>query len=272
MSTLVDFFFKAWAFQKKNLQENLSYSYSYFFDFFEIVANLTIFFFIAKLLVGEENYFLAPYSGDYFAFVLIGVAFSGIQEASLQVYGHALGSEQSAGTLEAILITPTRWTTIMLAGAFWNFLFVFIRIAFYLTAGAVMFKAQFSFSPAALVILILSVAAMSGFGLISAGFSLIHKRGDPVSFFFSAASKLLAGVYFPITVLPTGIQSLAHFFPLTYTLSALRKSMLNHTRMIDLWPECLALIAFAAVLLPAGCFYFRYASTRARKDGSLTFV
>ena len=268
------FICKAYAFQKKNVQESMSYSFSFLSEGFDIAANLAIFFFIGRLVSQGTNPFLTPYGGDYFSFALIGIAFAGIQQSALYSFSHALSSEQGAGTLEEILITSTKLSTVMMSGVLWNCLFVFIRTVFYLLLGILFFQAHFTFhDPLAIAfVLFFSLTAMAGFGMISAGFLLIYKRGDPFSFCFSSASKFLAGVYFPVTVLPLWIQSLSPFFPLTYTLNALRKVLLKGAGMGEVWSDCFVLILFSAVLLPVGIFYFRYAEKRARREGSLTFV
>lgn len=270
MNLLTDFFSKGWAFQKRDFRDRVSYSYSLVFDALEIFASLLVFFFISRLVSEGGLPSLASYGGNYFAFVLIGIAFSGFQEAALYGYSNTINSEQGNGTLEAILVTPTSLGAVMGIGIFWRFLFVTLRSFLYLAAGIIIFQARISLlSPAALLILALSFTAMSGFGLISAGFIMIYKQGDPVSFFFNSASKFISGLYFPVTVLPVWIQPLSYFFPLTYTLSALRKSLLKGSGIAQAAPECLVLILFSAIFLPVGIFYFRYASRRARREGSL---
>jgi ABC-2 type transport system permease protein len=68
---------------------------------------------------------------------------------------------------------------------------------------------------AAVVVQSLTVLAFSGIGILSASFTMVFKRVDPVNFLFGSASTLLGGVFYPITILPGWLQLISYLVPLT---------------------------------------------------------
>jgi ABC-2 type transport system permease protein len=265
---------KCFAFLKRDLLENLSYKSAVLFDVLSVLAHLVTFFFITKLIGAGAGVYLKEYGGSYFPFVLTGIAFSGFSASALTAFSSAVIKEQSTGTLEAILVTPTSPWTVMGASFVWTFLASLAEVALYLVLGAGVFHVDFSRInvPASVIFLLLTVVSLSGPGLLSAAFTLVFKRGDPVSYFFNAGSRFLAGVYFPISLLPTGLQRLSGCLPLTYSLRALRGAVMGGKGVGDLGHELVALLLFSLICLPVSVVLFNRALSRAKKEGSLSFV
>ena len=75
-SALVQRLDKAAWFLHRDYIIELSYKLSFVLQFFGIFLNVFMFYFLARRVDGGSQPSLAAYNGDYFAFVLIGVAFS----------------------------------------------------------------------------------------------------------------------------------------------------------------------------------------------------
>lgn len=267
------FFKKAWAFFKRDLREHASYKSAVVFDFLGVVTNMVIFFFVAKVLGESANAALKDYGGDYFSFVLIGIVFAGCQTAAMGSFGGVLAKERGFGTLEAILVTPTSLATVILSGSLYSLLFACLQVVFYFSFGAFFFDFDMARInlPASLVVLLLTITSLGGLGLISAGFLLLLKRGNPIDFFIHAASRFLAGVYFPVAILPLWVQKFSLLIPLTYSLEAMRKAVLKGEGIFQLAGEINALLLFTLILLPAGIGFFGWAVKRTKQEGSLLF-
>lgn len=263
---------KPLLFLRRDLLMEISYRFGFVLQVLGILFSTTSFYFISQLLAPGASNLLGAYGGNYFSFVLIGMAFTGYQGVALNTFSGVIRSGQVSGTLEALLMTPTRLPTILLSSSLWDFLFTTLRVTIYLAMGVLLFGADLQQANvlSALVILGLTVLAMSGIGILSASFIMVLKRGDPVAFMFSSLSTLLGGVYYPIAVLPGWLRLLAQFFPLTHALEAMRRALLSGAALSALWREIALLTVFAAVLLPLSMLAFRWAVHRARRDGSLT--
>jgi ABC-2 type transport system permease protein len=261
----------ALAFLKRDIALVLSYRLSFILQMLGIFFNVASFYFLSRLFGGAMVSQLEPYGGDYFSFVLIGLAFSGYLGLSLSSFSSSIREGQMTGTLEIMLLSPTRLSSILLSSSLWPYVLTTFNVIVYLVLGSLVFG--FSISQAnfltAIVALVLSIASFSGIGILSAAIVLIVKKGDPIAWIFGGVSSLLAGVYYPITVLPGWLTPLSHVLPMTYALDAMRLALLKGASLADLHLDLLVLLGFTLILTPISFWVFRRALRQAKKEGSL---
>jgi ABC-2 type transport system permease protein len=263
---------KVWAFVTRDFKLQVSYRLAFLLQSFGILFTVASFYFVALLFGEAAAPHLQEYGGDYFAFVLVGIAFVRYQGVAMSTFAATIRRGQMMGTLEAMLVTPTRLSTVLVSSSLWNFTFTSLQVLVYLLLGAFLFGADLGQTNlvAAMVIQVLTILAFSGIGILSASFTMVFKRGDPINFLFGSFSTLLGGVLYPVTVLPGWLQPVSYLIPLTYSLRAMRRAILTGDSLSALSPDVLALCLFAAVLLPMSFLAFRYAVKRAKIEGSLT--
>jgi len=261
----------ALAFLKRDFSQALSYRLAFILQLGGILFNVAIFYFMAELFGSAVASQLEDYGGDYFSFVLIGLAFTGFLGLSLSSFAQSVREGQMMGTLEIMLLSPTRLSAILLSSSLWAYLLTTFRVIIYLAVGVLVFGASLSQANigGSLLIMVLSIASFSGIGIISASFVLLTKKGDPITWLLGGASSLLAGVYYPVTVLPDWLEPISRFLPLTYALDAMRLSMLQGYSLYELRLDILVLLAFTFILTPLSFAIFRQALKRAKKEGSL---
>jgi ABC-2 type transport system permease protein len=263
---------KVFAFIKRDFLTELSYRLQFVLSWLGIFLSVLIFYYISRLFEKTESPYLTEYGGKYFPFVFIGIAFSGYLALALGSFSANIRREQLTGTLEAMLVTPTKLSTIIISISLWNFIFNSISILIYLLFGVCFFGIDLTganfFSAA--IILILTVLPLCSIGIISAAFIMVFKRGDPIVWFINLFSGLFGGVYFPIAILPDSLRIVSYFLPITYSLKALRYALLRGYSFKMLLPEIAVLFAFSIVLLPLSISIFKYATKKAKVAGSLT--
>jgi ABC-2 type transport system permease protein len=261
----------AGAFLKRDLSQSLSYRLSFLMQLGGIFLSVAIFYFLSQLLGSAVAPQLEAYGGDYFSFVLIGLAFTGFLGLSLSNFAASIREGQMMGTLEIMLLSPTRLSAILISSSLWAYLLTTIRVVVYLVVGALVFGASLSQAnfAAALVVMLLSIASFSGIGILSAAIVLLVKRGDPIAWVLGSASSLLAGVYYPISVLPGWLEPLSRILPLTYALDAMRLAMLQGYSLYELRFDILVLLGFTVVLTPLSFLAFQKSLKRAKMEGSL---
>ncbi len=252
---------KLLAFLKRDIIISTSYRLSFIMTLIGIVSSTLTFFFISKL-------FKRP---DYFPFVLIGIAFSTYLYTALNTFSGNLRGAQATGTLEAMLVTPTKIEEIVIGMSLWDFLFASIRVLAYLLLGVIFFGVSLKNTNilAAGIIFILSILCFASIGIASAGFILIFKRVEPITWVMATFTGLVSGTYFPIEILPNYIRTISYFIPVTYSLRGLRGAILNGYSIVQIFPDILALCGFFIVLFPLGIFIFRMAIKNVKIDGSL---
>ena len=272
MKPLMLFIEKPLAFVWRDFIHELSYKFAFLMQFVNIFISTAIFFFLSKLLGSVGEAYLEPYGGDYFSFVLIGIAFYNYLDVSMRSLTATIRNGQMLGTLEALLVTQTEIPTIILSSSIYSFIWASIRVAIYLILGAFVFSINMNNVnlAGAFVVLILTIISFSSLGIMSASFIMVLKRGDPVSWIFTGFSGLLGGLYYPISVLPEWLQKLSYLLPVTYALEGMRLAVLKGYSLAALQPNILALLLFSVIMLPLSILLFGFAVKKAKQDGTLT--
>lgn len=260
------------AFFIRDFLEEMSYPLAFAMRWGGILFKLLTFYFLGKLVAGAVLPQLAPYGNSYFPFVMLGLALAGFQGVALTAISSNVLYGMYTGTLEAMLVTRTSLSTIVFASMFYQFSLALLEILVYLAFSFLFFGVSLGQAnlPATAVLLVLALLSHLPIGILSAGFILIFKRGDPVTLILGHLSALLGGVYFPLQVLPQWVQTVSQFLPFTHALEGLRQAVLNGKGLLDLSHQVAILSAFALVLLPLSLAFFAWAVRQAKRLGTLS--
>ncbi len=264
-------FAKPIAFFKRDFKIATSYRLQYATQGFGILLTTFSFFLLAKMFDGQQISQLEPYGGDYFSFVLIGIALTDYFTISTNTFAAEIRTSQVVGTLEALLITPTSIITILLSSyvyklfstSFRIFLYVFMGICFFdMTLQSVNFIAL-------LAAFILTLLPFLGLGLLSASFIIVFKQGNPIAGLLAMSSGLLGGVMYPVTVLPGWLKPFSVILPITHGLEAIRLVLLKGAGIAEITNQLFILIILSILSLATGVVSIYYGVKVARREGSL---
>jgi len=270
------FLLKAWAFIRRDFLIETSYRSAFILQFTGTFVSVAIFFFLSGMIRGIAPNMKGVEGGEYFPFILVGIAFYHYLTVALTSFASRVRNEQLTGTLEAMLVTPTRTPTLILASSLWDFVFTSFRVVLYLVIGV-------GFSRLAgrpfvihgggiipsMIIFGLTILAFCGIGIIVASAVIYLKKGESINSFVISASALLGGVFYPTETMPAWLGSLSSFLPITYALRGIRRALLSGATFGELIPEVRVLCLFVAFLVPLGLIVFRWALRGARRDGTL---
>jgi ABC-2 type transport system permease protein len=161
---------------------------------------------------------------------------------------------------------------ILIGSAFYPFAATTLRIAVYLGWAALLFDFHLHAANwlAVFAVLLATLLAFSGLGVLSAAYLLLFKRGNPAKWFILGVSSVAGGMLFPVTILPPWLQVVAHLNPVTYAMDAMRGALLDGAGILTLGHPLLLLLAFAAVLLPSSVVIFSWSLRRTKVTGTLT--
>jgi ABC-2 type transport system permease protein len=260
-----------WAFIVRDFRIETSYKVGFLFRVAAALVNVAIYYFIARVFGGVAAPYLKTYGGSYFAFVVIGVAFSDYLGLGISAIGNSIREGQSTGTLELMLLSPTRLLTVLISSTLWSYIFASLSVAVYLLAGVALgMQLANANLPFALLSLVVAAISFNALGLFSASFIILMKRGDPLGWLIRVSSAVLSGVFYPLDVLPSWLRVAGQALPLTHALELLRRSLLQGEGWAELSGDLLTLLALTAVLLPLGLLACTLAVRFARTDGSLS--
>jgi ABC-2 type transport system permease protein len=179
----------------------------------------------------------------------------------IQASAVAAGSmvkEKEAGTVEQLLMTPAQASEIVIAKIAPIFLLLAADI------GLALFVAWLVFSvPVHGSLLLLffagSMCVLSGIGVgtLIATFTRSQQQAQLMSFFVNPPIALLSGATTPVEAMPHWLQPFTYINPVRHFTFISRGIMLKGTGLDVLYPNLLALICFACLLVGISAWRFR---------------
>jgi ABC-2 type transport system permease protein len=255
------------AFLKKDVLNASSYKLAFTMRFIGIFFSVVSFFFVSRLIPGRA---VVDYGGDYFSFVLIGLALTNFIGLGMNSFSGIIRNMQTTGTIETVLSSRTKLSSFLVGSSLWSYFMSILNVAIYFIFGIFFFRMELNANiPAAILILILNTICFSAIGIIAASMILIFKKGDPLTWIFGSLSGLLGGTLYPITIMPDFLQKIAEILPITHALRAMRHAVIQGYSLAALSSDILFLLVFALALIPISMIIFKLALKKAKKDGSL---
>jgi ABC-2 type transport system permease protein len=213
----------------------------------EALFGVATFYYLSRFVQSPELSGELPAGANYFAFALVGFAFFDYLSVSLSAFDASLDEA---------------------------FVALAIRTVVYLAWGALLFgfAPRSANWPGAVAILLASILAFAGLGILSASYSILFKRGNPAKWIILGVSGLVGGMMYPVSVLPAPLQILARLIPVTYSLEGMRAALLAGAGWKELLPSIGALLIFAVILIPLSFVVFAWALRRTKITGTLTHI
>jgi len=157
--------------------------------------------------------------------------------------------EKRIGALERLMLAPVSLTTILLGKILGGAVFGMV-IAGVMTLISLLFLNIVIIHPLLFVVtLLLTVLAHSALGALVAVSVKEVFEAQTLSNYFRFPMVFLCGVFLPVEDMPFPIQVIAHFLPLTYTVSALRQTITTSFILGLLLRDLIALILFSTSFL-----------------------
>ncbi len=262
---------KAAAFIRRDFQVESSYKMNFIIGVLNSMVILVFFYFLNELIAGGGAPNLARYGGNYLSFVVIGLAFARYFQLTLTMFSDSIRQAQQTGCLEAMMSSQTDSLTIVLMSSLYGLISGAVQLLLILIAGAVMMKVDFSHMNVFATVMVFGFSILSfvAFGVLSAAAILWLKKGDPFTWILGGMGTMLGGAYFPIQVLPHWLQNVSFLIPITYSLDALRLTMLKGYSVQMVERPLLTLGLMTAVLLPISLVVFAAMVRKGRKEGTL---
>jgi ABC-2 type transport system permease protein len=259
------------AFLERDFRLAWSYRVAFFSDAASVFGQAFLFVFVGRMV---DPATLPSFGGrpvTYLGFVTVGLAitsFLGVGQRRLQAM---IGTERYLGTLEAVILTPVRLTTLQLGWLSYDLLYVPIRTAVFFVVMALAFGVDLDPSgalPTAAVILIF-LPFVWGLGAASAAATLVFRHGGFLGGASSFVLMFTSGAYFPLDLLPRWIAWPAQFNPVTIAVEGARSALLGGATMSGIAGDLVVLACWAATTLFVGLQLFQRAFRRELATGNI---
>lgn len=278
-----------WAFAIREYRVWQSYRANQVLWMTNIFVTTLMFFLLGKTMAGHAAKLLGPYGTNYMSFVVVGVSVNYFIASNVADPFTRIQRSYFNGTMDLFLLSPMSIFTPLIGFMWKSVIDDYPRLFFVGGFGMIFFGAAFHFGqwPLAFLFTLLLLGAGFGIGLISASsFYLLNiKKGEePVQFIVQQLlAAVLAGSYYPVTVLPRPLQWVACLIPHTYAFDAMRRlldpgarpsgAVLPIQRALPLSPlaiDGIALALMSVTLLPLGFWLYARGIESARGNGTLT--
>jgi ABC-2 type transport system permease protein len=252
---------------QRDWRVTLSYRTRFFTHLLSVFFSVTLFHFISQLVHAASF----TRAGAYFGFVVIGLVTLQVLNSTLQIPPGALRGELMAGTFERFLLSPLGATAGIVAMMIFPFLYALVTgLAMLLFAGLV-FSVHLHWTTLPLMVPIGLLGALSfaPFGVLFLAAVLLSKQSISGATFVIAGISLIAGLYFPVSLLPAWMRWLSQVQPFTPAVDLMRHVMVGTHLHQALAIELLKVFGFTAVLLPLALLVLNRALRFGQRRGSI---
>jgi ABC-2 type transport system permease protein len=208
----------------------------------------------------------------YMTYLLIGALIWSYLSMIFDILSETVQWERWEGTIEYTFMSPTSRVTHLLGMGVYAIVYGIIRTALVLGVAMLAFDLDLGNADyvAALVVLAVCSISLVGFGVVAAVMPLLSpEKGQQVTYIVSALLLLVSGVYYPVSVLPGWMQSLATVSPVTYGLEGSRAALQNGAGIAELWGSIWPLLIMGVVFVPLGIWIFHLGEIYAKRTGKL---
>ncbi len=180
--------------------------------------------------------------------------------------------ERWEGTIEYTFMAPVPRITHMMGQTAFSLVYGLLHTMVILAIVTLFFKLDLSGANlgGSLVVLLAGSLSFIGLGIVASIMPLLFpERGAQMTHVLQATLLLVSGVYYPVSVLPGWMQSVAKLSPATYVLEGVRAGLLGGRPTAELWAYVWPLLVMGVVLIPTGVFVFGLAERYAKRTGKL---
>lgn len=235
-----------------------------------LIASVVPLYFIADALQPVVAESISNEGGDYFGFLIVGIAATYVMIAAVSAIPAAVGGSLGSGTFEALLVTRTPLPVLLLGMSLFPLAQSLLRVAVLLVgARAVGVEFDWMGLPLVLGVLVLLILAYVSIGLVATALVLVFRTSGPLLTAVIAGSGLLGGVYYSTTVIPDWLRSLSAIVPLSYALRAMRAMLLAGGETRAIVNDVSALLLIAVLSFGVASIVFGLAMRHARRSGTL---
>lgn len=243
-------------------------------------VNTGMWLFVSLFLKDYAAASLGNYGGDFVSYMIIGVVFFQNAASIMTLPFQSINTAFWDKRLEVYNSSRYGIWAFITGRFIWSFIYqLIISVSILIVAicfAEVKISASIPILPLFMFYLSFTFTCL-GFGLIGAStfFSIEVKQGrEPFTWLLDVLARIFSGIYYPLAVLPLGIQFISHLIPHTYALEGIRLVILSGQGFEStvVRNDMLVMLGFAAVSMPLGILALHHALVKAHKGNGVGIV
>jgi ABC-2 type transport system permease protein len=245
-----------------------SYRMRLFTTVFSTIVTLTIFYYVSRLVNAKQ----VGSPDDYYAFAVIGIVIFSVVTSTLTLPIGTLRAELLAGTFERMVVSPFGPVRCIVSLMLFPVALAFTTSSITLVYAGLAFGLDLRWPEAlaGIPVAMLAAFAFAPFGLFMAAAVVVFKQTNAGATFIITAITLLAGVYFPVSLLPGWIRWASEVQPFTPSVDLLRNLVVGTPLGDPVWQALLKIVLFPVVMMPAALAALHVAVRHSRRRGTIT--
>ena len=257
------------AFLRRDFLGAWSYRMAFVSDAVGLAFQEVLFFYIGKMVDPDVLPTFGSANVSYLEFVAVGIAISMLIGIGIFRAANAFRNEQLMGTLEALLMTPTAATTVQFGSVVYDLVYMPLRTGIFFIVIALTGEVSFNAGGIlpALATLLLFIPFVWGLGIMYAASTLTFRVGG--GGFAITLLTITSGAYFPLTLFPSWLASVAELNPMAIAIDTMRESLLGDAGWSNVASGLVVLAPASLVTLVLGVASFRIALRRERRRGTI---
>lgn len=258
----------AFAVVRRDAQVFVSYRFGFVTHLLGAFFSLTLFYYLSRLVrVGAFRT-----SDTYFAFVVVGLVILQMLNSTLQNPPGQLRQEIVAGTFERVALSPLGPVGGLAAMLIFPFARALVTGFVMLVFASLAFGLSVRWETSALVLPVGTLAALAyaPFGILLMALVMVVKQAAGGTTWVIAGISLIAGLYFPVALLPGWIRWATDVQPFTPSVDLLRNVLVGTPLPDPLAWDLARIVGFVIVFVPLSAVSLRWALAFSRRKGTLT--
>jgi ABC-2 type transport system permease protein len=200
---------------------------------------------------------------NYFQFLAPGITAMVVMMSLLTGLPHAISFEREVGTLDGLLTAPVHRMSILGGKVVAQTVRGMIEGLVTLGIAILLFGVVVHGSMGLVLgLMLLTVFSIVGLGILITSLTGAEETATMILMTLLFPMMFFSGVFFPLQLMPSYMQVIAQFFPLTHAVTALRRVVVLGAGIAAISTDVIILFCFGFVFLLAALFVFEWAMKR----------
>ena len=253
----------------KDFKIFISYKLASFSFLFFIVANVFLFFYFSKIVnVNDDSYII---NSNYFVYVIYGISIAEFTILCINRIPSELRNFQLTGVIENIFNSNSSIIFVLISSTAFPLFLGVLKMFLYFLISKLMFGIEIIIYENIyryLIIILIYYLFLIGFGMIGGAYTILFKKGNPITSIYIFLTAGFAETLIPINVFPNIFIYLSNFIPTKKILELLRQ-LENKVLSDGFFNELLIIGVYNLLIFIIGVVLLNNAIKIAKKNGSL---
>lgn len=201
--------------------------------------------------------------GSYIEFMIPGLLMMTMITSVMTGLPRAIAYERDVGTLSGFLVAPISRASIIAGKVLGRMIRGIIQGIASLFLAMLLFGITIHGDLLLVILtLLLGVFSFVGLGIVLTSVAEDEETAGMIMMTLTMPMLFLSGIFFPIQMMPSFMQTISHWLPFTYAIDAIRRIMIFGVTFADISTDIIVLVTFGVIMLIIAIPLFNRAMTQ----------